>query len=45
MASFKNQSWPTPYSFALEVELRQGLPKAYIFRALEELRLIERAQA
>lgn len=44
MASFKNQSWSTPYSFALDVELRQRLPKAYIFRALDELNLIERTQ-
>lgn len=45
MASFKNGSWLTPYAFALDVELRQCLPKAYIFRALDELNLIERAQA
>jgi len=44
MASFKNRSWPTPYAFALDVELRQCLPKAYIFRALDELNLIEREQ-
>jgi hypothetical protein len=43
MASFKNQSWPNPYSFALDVELKQCLPKPYIFRALDELNLIERA--
>jgi len=44
MASFKSQSWPSPYSFALDIELRQCLPKPYIFRALDELNLIERAQ-
>jgi hypothetical protein len=44
MASFRNKSWPTPYSFALDVELKQCLPKPYIFRALDELNLIERAQ-
>lgn len=45
MASFRNNSWPTPYSFALDVEVTQCLPKPYIFRALDELNLIERAQA
>jgi hypothetical protein len=45
MGSFKNKSWPTPYSFALDVEVKQCLPKPYIFRALDELNLIERAQA
>lgn len=30
MACFKNGSWPTPYAFALDVELSQCLPKAYI---------------
>jgi hypothetical protein len=45
MASFKNKSWTTPYSFALDVEVKQCLPKPYIFRALDELNLIERAQA
>lgn len=45
MASFKNQSWPTPYSFALDVEVKQCLPKPYILRALDELNLIERTQA
>lgn len=45
MASFRNKSWPTPYSFALDVEMKQCLPKPYIFRALDELNLIERAQA
>jgi hypothetical protein len=33
---------PTPYQFALKVELSQCLPKRYIFRALDELSLIER---
>lgn len=45
IAFFKNQSWPTPYSFALDVEVKQCLPKPYIFRALDELNLIERVQA
>jgi hypothetical protein len=45
MASFRNNRWPTPYSFALDVEVKQCLPKPYIFRALDELNLIERAQA
>lgn len=45
MASFRHKSWPTPYSFALDVEVKQCLPKPYIFRALDELKLIERAQA
>ena len=45
MASFRNKSWPNPYSFALDVEVKQCLPKPYIFRALDELNLIERAQA
>lgn len=39
---FKAHRHPTPYSFALDVEVRQCLPKAYIFRALDELNLIER---
>lgn len=45
MASFRNKTWATPYSFALDVELKQRLPKPYIFRALDELNLIERAPA
>ncbi len=45
MASFRNKSWPTPYSFALDVEVKQCLPKPYTFRALDELNLIERAHA
>lgn len=44
MAFFKNKTWPTPYSFALDLELKQCLPKPYIFQALDELSLIERAQ-
>lgn len=44
MASFKNKNWPTPYSFALHVELQQCIPKPYIFRTLDELNLIETAQ-
>lgn len=42
LAYFKAHRRPTPYSFALDVEVRQCLPKAYIFRALDELNLIER---
>jgi hypothetical protein len=42
MASFRVQRRPTPYAFALDVEVRQCLPKAYIFRVLDELNLIER---
>lgn len=45
MASFKDKTWATPYSFALDVELKRCLPKPYIFRALDELNLIERVQA
>lgn len=45
MASFRNKSWSTPYSFALDVEMKYCLPKPYIFRALDELKLIEREQA
>lgn len=44
MESFKNQCRPTPYSFALDVEVKHCLPKPYIFRALDELSLIERTQ-
>lgn len=44
MESFKTQSRPTPYSFALDVEVKHCLPKPYIFRALDELNLIERTQ-
>lgn len=44
MESFKNQRRPTPYSFALDVEVKHCLPKPYIFRALDELNLIERTQ-
>ena len=39
---FKAQQRPTPYSFALDVELKNCLPKPYIFRALHDLDLIER---
>ena len=42
IACFKGQRRPTPYAFALDVEMRHRLPKAYIFRALDELNLIER---
>lgn len=42
LAFFKAHRRPTPYSFALDVELRQCLPKAYIFRALDALNLIKR---
>ena len=42
MTCFQNVIPPTPYQFALDVELRQFLPKRYIFRALDELNLIER---
>ena len=42
LAYFKAPRRPTPCSFALDVEVRQRLPKAYIFRALDELNLIER---
>jgi hypothetical protein len=42
MACFKVRRRPTPYAFALDVEVRHCLPKAYIFRALDELDLIER---
>lgn len=45
MAAFKKKAWPSPYSFALDVELKQCLPKPYIFRSLGELNLIEREQA
>jgi hypothetical protein len=45
MASYKKNAWPSPYSFALDVELKQCLPKPYIFRSLDELKLIEREQA
>jgi hypothetical protein len=44
MAAFRNNGWPTPYSFALDVELKQCLPKPYILRTLDELNLIERIQ-
>lgn len=30
MAAFKKQSWPTPYSFALDVEVKQCLPKRHL---------------
>lgn len=42
LAYFKAHRRPTPYAFALDVEVRQCLPKPYIFRALDELNLIER---
>ena len=42
IACFKGHRRPTPYAFALDVEMRHRLPKAYIFRALDELNLIER---
>jgi hypothetical protein len=45
MAAYKKKAWPSPYSFALDVELKQCLPKPYIFRSLDELNLIEREQA
>lgn len=45
MAAFRNNRWATPYSFSLDVELKQCLPKPYVFRTLDELKLIERAQA
>ena len=45
MAAFGTNGWPTPYSFALDVELKQCLPKPYILRTLDELNLIERVQA
>lgn len=45
MAAFKKKAWPNPYSFALDVELKQCLPKSNIFRSLDELNLIERAPA
>lgn len=41
MACFKTTSRPTPYLFAMDVELAQCLPKPYILRALDELGLIE----
>jgi hypothetical protein len=42
MKYFQNMTQPTPYQFVLDVEIRQFLPKRYIFRALDELNLIER---
>lgn len=45
MAAFKKKAWPSPYFFALDVELKQCLPKSYVFRYLDELNLIERAPA
>ena len=42
MKCFQNVIPPSPYQFALDVELRQFLPKRYILRALDELNLIER---
>lgn len=41
MAAFKSGTWATPYSFALDVEAGQYLPKAYTFRVLDEINLIE----
>jgi hypothetical protein len=43
VAAFRKRNWPTPYALALEVELKQFLPKPYVLRALDELNLIERA--
>jgi hypothetical protein len=38
----KAEVQPTPYLFALDVELSQRLPKRYIFRVLDDLNLIQR---
>lgn len=42
MKCFRILNRPTPYLFALDVEVREHLPKRYIFRVLDELGLIER---
>jgi hypothetical protein len=43
VAAFRKRNWPSPYALALEVELKQFLPKPHVLRALDELNLIERA--
>jgi hypothetical protein len=42
MKCFQGVTKATPYLFALEVEMRNCLPKSYTFRSLDELNLIER---
>ena len=41
MSSFQKSPKPTPYLFALDVELVHRLPKRYIFSALDELGLVD----
>jgi hypothetical protein len=44
MNCFETKPGATPYQFALDVELKHRLPKRYIFRALDELGLIEESK-